>query len=126
MTEQTDTTSRRMVRRATGLLMAVVGQGGPDMRTSRADARIALCIARGTAMEDIDPASGYDRSDRAYRSVRASHVRNLTEQPGSDYAARDARWAYALWQGHRPDLTDGDDWFRAAGWSDSGNEMGDR
>ena len=120
MIDQTDATSRRMIRRATALLMAVVGQGGPDMRTSRADARIALCIARGTAMEDIDPASGYDHSDRAYRSVRASHVRNLMEQPGSYYAARGALWAFALWQGHRPDLTEGDDWFIAAGWEADG------
>ena len=119
MNDQMNTTSRQMTRRATALLMAVVGQGGPDMRTSHADARIALCIARGTAMDDIDPASGSDRSERGYRSVRASHVRNLVEQPGSEYAARGALWAFALWQGHRSDLTEGDDWFRAAGWDDT-------
>ena len=114
MDDQTAGTSRKRIRHAVWLLQAVVGAGGPDMATSRADARTALCIAQGVAMEDIDPSLGYDRSERAYRSVRASHVRNLREQPGSEYAARDARWAHAIWQRHRPDLAEGDDWIHAA------------
>lgn len=116
MTTPTDGTSRKRIRHAVRVLQAVVGRGGPDMATSRADARTALCIAQGVAMEDIDPSLGYDRSERAYQNVRASHVRNLREQPGSEYAARDARWAHDLWMGHRPDLTEGDDWISAAGW----------
>jgi hypothetical protein len=108
------TTDRRKTARAVELLRHVVCEGGPDMATSRADARIALCIAKGVSLEDIDSSLGYDISDRAYHHVRASHVRNLREQPGSEYAERDARWGHALWLRHRPDLAEGDDWCAAA------------
>ncbi|WTW93656.1 hypothetical protein OG216_09820 [Streptomycetaceae bacterium NBC_01309] len=102
---------RKQIRRAVCRLMAVVGAGGPDMPTSRADARIALCIAKGVPLDDIDPGLGYDISEDAYQRVRASHVRNLEECQGSDFAVRYAREAHASWLRHRPDLAADDDWF---------------
>ncbi|WP_158920588.1 hypothetical protein [Streptomyces sp. NBRC 109706] len=100
--------AERATRRAIARLMAVAATPGPDRRTSLADARTALCLARGTAIADIDPATGYDYSDAAYETVRASwrtHAENWSE----DYDPPRYEAARAQWARHRPDLTD--DWL---------------
>lgn len=87
----------------------------PDKRTSMADVRIALCIARGVDMDDIDPASGYDYSRDAYDSCRGSWVWNI-KQHGFDsaYDGPPLNRAIANWVAHRPDFIAGDDWLAAA------------
>jgi hypothetical protein len=104
-------TNRKQICHAIGLLRQVVNAGGPDMPTSRADARIALCIASGVPLDDIDPALGYDISERAYQHVRSLYARELAEWPDSDEVVRYAKEAHASWQRHRPDLAADDDWF---------------
>lgn len=84
----------------------------PDQRTSMADARIGICLARGVAMEDIDPSSGYDHSRRAYDTVRRSWV-ELIEQHGFSefYEGPGLAEVMALWTRCRPEFTAGDDWL---------------
>ncbi|MFC1405814.1 MULTISPECIES: hypothetical protein [Streptacidiphilus] len=105
-----------MICRSTLLLFHYAREGSPDpvaeadRRTSMADARTALCIESGVALEDIDPATGYDHSERAYRRVRADWAQQV-EQRGADwYIRRDVRWAYGIWLEARPDLATGDRW----------------
>lgn len=54
----------------------------PDVHATRADLHTACAIARGTALDDIDPASGRDLSAWACRVAAESWVA---------YAARPAR-----------------------------------
>jgi hypothetical protein len=49
---------------AAALIRHYAYDNDPDQRTSMADSRIALNIARGVALDDIDPANGYDYSPR--------------------------------------------------------------
>lgn len=87
----------------------------PDQRTSMADARIALCVARGVAMDDIDPASGYNYSRGAYDRCRQSWVVNIRDHGFSDfYEGAALTRAVANWTAHRPDFIAGDDWLKAA------------
>ena len=87
----------------------------PDQRTSMSDARIFLCLAKGVDMGDIDPASGYDYSRRAYDRCRHSWVSTIAchgfsrvfEGPGLTRAL-------ANWTAHRPDFIAGDDWLADA------------
>ena len=58
-----------------------------DVRAALADARTALCIARGVALDEIDPASGHDLSRAAYEA------------------------AFDWWSARRPQYTGGDDWL---------------
>lgn len=82
-----------------------------DRKTSLADARIALCLAQGIALDDIDPASGYSLSRESYEQVRQSW-RNQVKQPGwSEYLRPDYEKAFAFWSVRRPEFTNGDDWF---------------
>lgn len=85
-----------------------------DQRTSMADARIALCLKQGVAMDDIDPSSGYNHSRPAYDRARASWV-GLIEQHGfSEFYDREPmEKAYANWTAHRPQFTAGDEWLAA-------------
>jgi hypothetical protein len=108
-------TDRRRVNRAVALLRHVVCEGGPDMATSRADARIALCVSKGIPLEDIDPSLGYNRSEESYRMIRTQHVERLAGDPDNPWFARDMRNAYRAWSRMRPDLATGDDWFAASG-----------
>lgn len=86
-----------------------------DQRTSMADARIALCIARGVAMDDIDPASGYDYSRAAYDESRRSWVIYIRDWGLSDFYDRPhLDRAIANWATRRPDFLAGDDWIAAA------------
>ncbi|NUU20956.1 MAG: hypothetical protein HOV68_05480 [Streptomycetaceae bacterium] len=115
-------THEPFVLRSTLLLFRVVGQGGPDMAASRADARIALCIERGVALDDIDPSLGYDHSERAYASVRGQHVDRLASRPGDCWVVRDALQAYFAWRRARPDLAGNDNWFADADRASPGPE----
>jgi len=82
-----------------------------DRRTSLADARIALCIAQGNSLDDIDPASGYSLSRTSYERTRQSW-RNQAKQPGWSESLRPAlEKALVYWTEHRPEFTAGDDWF---------------
>ncbi|MEE4546436.1 hypothetical protein V2S66_31290 [Streptomyces sp. V4-01] len=86
----------------------------PDQRTSMADSRIALCLARGVAMDDIDPASGYDYSRAAYDRCRHSWVWNIKEHGYSEsYDSPALNRAIDSWAAHRPDFLEGDDWLAA-------------
>lgn len=89
------------------------GSTHPDRRTYLADARIALCLARGVNMDDIDPASGCDYSRRAYAAARASWVWMVKVHGFSDWHGDGERLAdeLATWTKHRPDFTAGDDWL---------------
>jgi hypothetical protein len=104
------------MRRATLLIFHYGGQHTDDpvteadRLTSMADARTALCIEQDTALDDIDPSSGYDHSDRAYHHVRASWEYQVGQHPVTDWTERNARWAYGTWLEARPDLATGDRW----------------
>lgn len=77
-----------------------------------ADSRIALCLARGVDPDDIDPASGYDYSRRAYDRVRQSWIWNIKMHGLSDtYDRPHLDKALANWTTHRPEFTAGDDWL---------------
>jgi len=80
---------------------------GPDRRTSLADCRAAICIARGVPVEEIDPAQGYDLSDRAYRAVRDRWLEEAAAQPDSDWMQTNFRKAREGWARRRLDLIDG-------------------
>ncbi|MEU5433851.1 hypothetical protein AB0G73_10800 [Streptomyces sp. NPDC020719] len=86
-----------------------------DRLTSMADARAAICLAAGVAIEDIDPASGYNHSRAAYDRARASWI-NLIRQHGASefHEVRDIAWARELWAAKRPDFVQGDDWLTEA------------
>lgn len=79
--------------------------------TSLADARVALCVAQGNSLDDIDPASGYSLSRESYERVRQSW-RNQAKQPGWNECLRpDLEKAIAFWTERRPKFTEGDDWL---------------
>ncbi|MFG2847419.1 hypothetical protein ACGF12_30265 [Kitasatospora sp. NPDC048296] len=86
-----------------------------DRHTSMADARTAICLAAGVAIDDIDPASGYDLSHRAYRRARASWI-DLIRQHGADefYSLPNLAEARAYWAEKRPEFIVGDDWATEA------------
>jgi hypothetical protein len=100
---------------AAALIRHYAYDNDPDQRTSMADSRIALNIARGVALDDIDPANGYDYSRAAYKNVRDSWVWNIKQHGYSEIYEGDAlRRAIANWTARRPDLIAGDDWLAAA------------
>lgn len=88
----------------------------PDQRTSMSDARIALCLARGVAMDDIDPASGRDYSRATYDRCRRDWICQVKMHGFSDFYGDGARLAdlIAYWAKVRPDFTAGDDWLADA------------
>lgn len=87
----------------------------PDRRTSMADARIALCIARGVDLDDIDPASGYNRSRDAYDRCRESWISNIRFHGFSHaFDGEGLRRAVATWTAHRPNFIASDDWLAEA------------
>jgi hypothetical protein len=97
------------------LIRHYAGSSDPDQRTSMADARIAFCLARGVDMDDIDPASGYDYSRRAYDSCRQSWVSNIKYHGFSRvFEGPGLTRALANWTTHRPDFIAGDDWLADA------------
>jgi hypothetical protein len=101
-------------RHAANLIRHYACSSDPDQRTSMADARIALNIARGVDMDDIDPASGYSYSRDAYDRSRESWVSNIKYHGFSDeYDGPALKRAIANWTTHRPDYIAGDDWLAA-------------
>jgi hypothetical protein len=101
------------------MLMHVADGRSPDWQTSAADARAAICLARGVPQEHIGPL-GHDYTERAYASVRASWVRHIEQwglrlPTGGDMAESGLHWAHGLWLANRPDLAEGDDWL-TPGW----------
>lgn len=110
--------SRRMARlahvRMSGLAhnrdtLATVA--GVEQRTSMNDARIALCVAMGVELDDIEPTSGHDMSRRAYESVRESWRWNIRMHGWSEWYEREYLKAIARWAERRPEFTEGDDWL---------------
>lgn len=86
-----------------------------DVRTSMADARMALCVARGVDLDDIDPTTGYNYSRTTYDRVRQSWVSNIKYHGFSDsYDGDSLRRAVADWTASRPDFIADDDWLAAA------------
>lgn len=81
--------------------MAALNTGTADRTTSLADCRTAVCIARGIPLEEIDPSSGYDMSDRAYQVARDSWVPLAAK---GSYRRREYERALAYWTEHRPEL----------------------
>lgn len=85
-----------------------------DRKTSMADARIALCAAQGTALDDIDASSGYSMSRSSYGSVRHSWISSMRYHGFNDEYDREALdKALAFWAERRPQYLDGDDWLAA-------------
>ncbi|WP_145503156.1 hypothetical protein [Streptomyces sp. CFMR 7] len=85
-----------------------------DYRTSMADFRIALCLAQGNALDDIDPASGYSMSRASYDAARQSWISSMKFHgfnPGYDQAWLNKAIAY--WAERRPQFLVGDDWLAA-------------
>lgn len=88
---------------------------GVEQRTSMDDARIALCVAVGVDLEDIDPSSGHNISRAAYGRSRDSWVRHIAEWGWSDlYDGPVLAEVMERWTARRPQFTAGDDW-KAAG-----------
>lgn len=100
-------------QRAAMMINYYADSADPDQRTSMADSRIALNIARGVDMDDIDPSNGYDYSRAAYDSCRDSWVWNIKQHGFSDFYGDGDRIAAARanWAARRPDFTAGDDWL---------------
>lgn len=88
-----------------------------DRRTSLADSQIALSVARGVALDDIDPFSGCSMSHGAYGAARHSWI-SLIKFHGfnDDYDQPSLDEVLAWWAERRPQYLDGDDWL-AAGMS---------
>lgn len=88
-----------------------------DRHTSLADARAGICLAAGVALDDIDPASGYDISEQAYRRVRQSWVTTIMLHGWSGECRPESELpgVLASWTRRRPDLTAADSadaWLR--------------
>lgn len=83
---------------------------GVEQRTSVNDARIALCIARGVDLDDIDPTSGTALNRDAYESFRHSWRWNIQMHGLNDWYERNLNEALARWRERRPEFVDGDDW----------------
>jgi hypothetical protein len=89
-----------------GAVIVTTDPAAPDARTTLADLRTALCIASGIALDDIDPAQGYDTSRRSFDAARASWGQGplglTSERMRTGYER-----ATAYWQARRPEwMTD--------------------
>lgn len=85
-----------------------------DRRTSLADAQIALSVAHGVALDDIDPFSGYSMSRRACDAARRSWLSFIKFQGFSeDYDRQPLDKTLAWWVERRPQYLAGDDWLAA-------------
>lgn len=84
--------------------LATVDMDHPDARTALADCRTALALARGCTVDDIDPSTGHDLSERAHHAIRDQWAGILTRSPLSDYLQNAYRRAAAIWRTKRPDL----------------------
>lgn len=85
-----------------------------DRMTSLMDARIALCVAVGNSLDDIDPSSGNSMSRSSYEAARHSWISSMRYHGFNDEYGRQAfDKARAFWSERRPDYLDGDDWLAA-------------
>lgn len=84
---------------------------GVEQRTSVNDARIALCIARGVDLDDIDVTSGSNLSREAYEAVRHSWRWNIQMHGWNEWWERNLNETLAWWRERRPKFLDGDDWL---------------
>jgi hypothetical protein len=75
------------------------------------DARIALCIAMGRNLDDIEPTSGHDLSREAYENVRESWRWNIQMHGWNDWHEKGLNEALTHWRERRPEFVDGDDWL---------------
>ncbi|NEC17917.1 hypothetical protein [Streptomyces parvus] len=85
-----------------------------DYRTSMADFRIALCLAQGNVLDDIDPTTGYSTSRASYDNARTSWISFMKFHgfnPDYDQATLDEAVAY--WAERRPQYLVRDDWLAA-------------
>ncbi|MFE7479995.1 hypothetical protein [Streptomyces sp. NPDC057552] len=86
-----------------------------DRLTSMADARAGIGIAAGVAIDDIDPASGYDYSRRSYARVRASWIDLIRQHGAAEFhEIPDIEEVRAAWAEKRPEFVEGDDWMPEA------------
>lgn len=83
---------------------------GVEQRTSVSDARIALCVALGVPLDDIDPTSGSNLTRKAYENARHSWRWNIEMHGWNEWYERGLNEALAWWRERRPEFVDGDDW----------------
>lgn len=83
---------------------------GVEQRTSINDARIALCIAAGVDLDDIDPTSGSSLTRQAYEAVRHSWRWNIQMHGWNEWYERNLNESLAWWRERRPEFVEGDDW----------------
>lgn len=82
-----------------------------DHATSMADARAALCVARGVPFDDID-GTGYSLTRDSYERSRQSWRNAFKDDGGlTDYTRPWHEEAVAYWTAQRPQFIKGDDWF---------------
>lgn len=82
--------------------MVSLPSSGEDYRTSLADCRVAIAAARGTDLDDVHPAQGWDLSERGYRVARDSWAPLASR--ASEYNRADYEKAREIWRTYRPDL----------------------
>lgn len=106
MTRQAGQRIRRLARNRDTLKTVA----GVDQRTSVNDARIALCIAAGVDLDDIDSTSGSNLTRKAYENVRHSWRWNIEMHGWNEWYEQGLSEALAWWRDRRPEFVDGDDW----------------
>jgi hypothetical protein len=101
----------RMVLLPGSISLSTVGE--VERRTDMNDARIALCVAMGVDLDDINPSSGHDMSRESYEIVRKSWVDHIAMFGYSKFYDG-PRLAKVLrsWTAWNPAYTDGDDWLK--------------
>ncbi|MFF8458792.1 hypothetical protein ACF06T_30155 [Streptomyces albidoflavus] len=102
----------RMLRTPGSIHLATVED--VEKRTNNNDARIALCIALGVDLADIDPTTGHNKSQAAYETSRTSWVRHIAMWGFSEHYDRPRLdKARASWSSWNPAYIEGDDWLAA-------------
>lgn len=71
------------------VVMLCLPQDTPDRRTALADLRAAVCVYAGVAVDDIDPASGYDLSERSYLDSLARWTEHFMVHGPSEWTVRE-------------------------------------
>jgi hypothetical protein len=103
-------------QRAAALIRHYGTSADTDKRTSLADARIALLIARGVAMDDIDPSMGRDYSRAHYDACRRDWIFLVKMHGFSGFYGGGELLAdvLAYWSKSGPGFLAGDDWLADA------------
>jgi hypothetical protein len=85
-----------------------------DRMTSLMDARIALRVAVGNSLDDIDPSSGLSVSHSSYEATRHSWISSIRYHGFNEEYDREAlNKALAFWTERRPQYLNEDDWLAA-------------